>query len=327
MVLRFDMPLTCPVLIGRSHEQAALAALLRGLPGEQRNIALISGEAGIGKSRLVATAKALALDRSFLLLEGHCFAADASFPYAPFLDLLNRLIAQRAPASTFAQEEPLLHELAHLLPELALLLPGISFPPDPLTLGRDHHRRRLLTTLHQLIVRLTPHQPALLVVEDLHWCDEDSLGVLLHLARQSYPQRLCLLLTYRADEVSPPLRSWLAQLERERLALEIPLSRLSRNDVQAMIQAIFRASGPPPAALVRAVAAATESVPFYVEELSSTLAAAGELAYANGAWQSTYLPSSPTLQGFLPSPGVTFFRGPSQCGKPAHGCVPALLLH
>lgn len=300
MALRFDIPLTCPVLIGRSQELAALGALLIGLSGEQRNTALISGEAGIGKSRLVAAAKGLALDRGVQLLEGRCFAADASFPYALFLDLLSRLLAQPPLASTFAQDEPLLHELAHLLPELALLLPGTRFPPDRLTLDRDHHRRRLLTALRQFIVRLTAHQSALLVVEDLHWCDEDSLGALLHLARQRYPQRLCLLLTYRADEVTPPLRSWLAQLERERLALELPLSRLSRDEVQAMIQAIFQASGPPPAALGRAIAARSEGVPFYVEELTSALAAAGELAYVDGAWQSTPLPSGPGENVFLP---------------------------
>jgi DNA-binding CsgD family transcriptional regulator len=300
MVLRLDIPLTCPVLIGRSREQAALAALLTGPPGEQRTIALVSGEAGIGKSRLVASAKALALDHGFQLLEGRCFAADASFPYAPLLDLLGRLLAQPARAALVAQEELLLHELAQLLPELALLLPSAGPPAAPLTLDRDHHRRRVLTALHQLIACLTAHQPALLVVEDLHWCDEGSLEALLHLARQRYPQRLCLLGTYRADEVAPPLRSWLAQLERERLALELPLSRLSRDEVQGMIQAIFGASGPPPAALVRAVAARTEGVPFYVEELTSMLTAAGELAYVAGAWQSTPLPSDPGGRVFVP---------------------------
>ncbi|HMQ33568.1 MAG TPA: AAA family ATPase [Chloroflexaceae bacterium] len=318
----YETPLTCPVLIGRSDEQTALAALLMGSRGEQRTVALISGEAGIGKSRLAATAKALALNHGFQLLEGRCFAADAAFPYAPLVDILGRLLAQPAPAATFAQEEPLLHKLAQLLPELALLIPGVTVLLNPLTLDRNHHRRRLLTALRQLISRLTAHQPALLVVEDLHWCDEDSLGALLHLARQSYPQRLSLLGTYRADEVSPPLRAWLAQLERERLALELPLSRLSRDDIQAMIQAIFRASRPPPAALVRAIAAGTEGVPFYVEELASALATAGELAYVDGAWQRIPLPPEPDGRVLVPrSVEAIVHQRAAQLSAPAHALL------
>lgn len=285
MTVPYDKPLTCPVLIGRSREQAALAAQIECAREGRLSAVLIRGEAGIGKSRLVATARALARDYGFQLFEGHCFAADASFSYAPLLDLLSKLLTHHTSGSVYASEKQLLYELAHLLPDLAPLVPNVSFPPTPVTLEHGHHRRRLVTALTQLIARLAAHQPALLVVEDLHWCDEHTLDVLLHLARQS--QRLCLLFTCRSDEVSPPLRSWLAHLERERLVLELPLTRLSRDEVAAMIQAIMGAPGPPPVALVHAVEARSEGVPFFVEELISSLVAAGELTFIDGAWQAT----------------------------------------
>ena len=86
----------------------------------------------------------------------------------------------------------------------------------------------------------TLEHPVLLVVEDLHWSDDTSLELLYYLARRycsAYP--LLILLTYRSDELSTNLRHFLAQLDRERLAQEIPIDRLSKSGVEAMLRAIF----------------------------------------------------------------------------------------
>ena len=78
-----DKPLTCPVLIGRTSELAALYSLIDVAKSGQGQAALICGEAGIGKSRLVAQVKSAALAQGFLLLQGECFQGDTSYPYAP----------------------------------------------------------------------------------------------------------------------------------------------------------------------------------------------------------------------------------------------------
>src|SRR6266487_258752 len=88
MSIPLNKPVICPVLIGRPSELAALQALIAQIGNAPGQIVLISGEAGIGKSRLVAEAKMYAQEQHFLLLQGNCFPADRSYPYAPLLDLL-----------------------------------------------------------------------------------------------------------------------------------------------------------------------------------------------------------------------------------------------
>src|SRR3989440_5366916 len=84
----------CPTLVGRQIDLTALHVLIERKIGGQGQAILICGEAGIGKSRLVAEAKIYAAQRDFLLLEGHCFQTDSALPYAPLLDLFLSYFAQ-----------------------------------------------------------------------------------------------------------------------------------------------------------------------------------------------------------------------------------------
>src|SRR5229473_2585614 len=87
-----------PTLVGRAEHVATLHRLVEQAKRGVGHVALISGEAGIGKSRLVAEAKTYAASQRFLLLEGHCFPTDITYPYAPLLDLLRALFASHPSA-------------------------------------------------------------------------------------------------------------------------------------------------------------------------------------------------------------------------------------
>ncbi len=89
----FGTPISCPVLIGRTAELTALHLLVDRARSGTGQIVLLSGEAGIGKSRLAAEAKTYATAQGFLLLRGQCFPTDRSCPYAPLLDLLRAFLA------------------------------------------------------------------------------------------------------------------------------------------------------------------------------------------------------------------------------------------
>jgi predicted ATPase len=125
MTVQLDEQVICPILIGRNEELAALYSLIDVTRSGQSHAALISGEAGIGKSRLVAEAKKSALAQDFLPLQGSCFQTDISYPYAPILDLLRTLFAKRVPIPVTANQELFVNELVQLLPDLALLLPQL----------------------------------------------------------------------------------------------------------------------------------------------------------------------------------------------------------
>ena len=125
----------------------------------------------------------------------------------------------------------------------------------------------------------------MLIIEDLHWCDDTSLEFLHYLARHSTDHPLLLLMTYRSDEIRPALASWLAQLDRERLAHEYLLSSLSRNDVDAMLQAIFDLQRRVPSETLNALYELTEGNPFFIEEILKSLITAGGIFYMDENWE------------------------------------------
>ncbi|HMQ31729.1 MAG TPA: AAA family ATPase [Chloroflexaceae bacterium] len=268
----------CPVMIGQRAERDALRRLIdQALAGRCQG-ALIAGEAGVGKSRLAAEAKAYAAERGFALLQGSCFPQDSACPYAPLIDLLRARLASGALPPTAVA--PFAHELAPLLPDLVPLPPE---PPPAPALDPAQQQRRLFNALASCLAA-TLSQPVLLVVEDLHWCDESSLDFLLYLLRHPPAQPLLLVATLRSDEVGPRLGRWLAQLERERLVHEVPLAPLDRDEVAAMIRAIFALSRPVRPETLDAVYRLTEGNPFFVEELLKSLIVAGDIFYADGGW-------------------------------------------
>src|SRR5215831_18847943 len=121
MEARFLPALTCPVVIGRLQELTTLRLLVDRVHSGAAQVALLSGEAGIGKSRLVAEVKAEAEAHGFLLLEGQCFQTDCASPYAPLLDLFRAYFARLAPTSLPDPMHSFTSTLVRLLPELALL--------------------------------------------------------------------------------------------------------------------------------------------------------------------------------------------------------------
>jgi DNA-binding NarL/FixJ family response regulator len=269
----------CPVLVGHTAELAALRQRVDRTSDGGRHCVLIAGEAGVGKSRLATEAKRYAAESGFVLLEGSCFPQDSACPYAPLLDLLRAELARGALEA--AVVERFAHELAPLLPDLVAI--PAKPPPGP-AIDPAHQQRRLFNALAACLAAMAPARPALVLIEDLHWCDEGSLDFLLYLLRHARAHSLLVIGTYRSDEVGPRLGRWLAQLERERLAHELSLEPLSRDEVAAMLRAIFNLPRPVRTDSLDAIYSLTEGNPFFVEESLKALMAAGDIFYADGAW-------------------------------------------
>jgi len=274
----FSAPVICPNTIGRRSERDALSELIIRTGSRQGQVALVSGEAGIGKSRLVAEAKAKAASEDFLLLQGTCFQMDSSYPYAPLLDLLRTSVVTNPLAEN---PDPIFLEFARLLPELLLSLTGtLPTPlPDP-----EQEKRRLFAALTRFFKEQASQQPVLLVIEDLHWCDDISLEFLLSLARSCVAQPLLLLITYRNDEIQAGLQRFLAQLDRARLSQELQLVPLTRSDVDGMLGAMFDLPEGEQASLLDLIYPLTEGNPFFVEEMLTSLVPRGGLVSDDSGW-------------------------------------------
>ena len=290
----FSTPVICQAFIGRASERDALYRLIERTQSGQGQVALVCGDAGVGKSRLLAEAKSRAAAQGFLLLQGNCFQMDSSYPYAPLLDMLRAFVSQ---SSLATGEGSSVLEFARLLPELALSLtvPLPASLPDP-----EQEKRRLFAALTRFFKEQASQQPVLLVIEDLHWCDDISLEFLQSLARLCITQPLLLLMTYRSDEVQPGLQRFLAQLDRARLSQELQLKPFSSSDVDAMLGAMFTLNEAEQDDLLALIYPLTEGNPFFVEEVLTSLVSHGELLSDDGVWQRK--PHSDHVSDPLPVP-------------------------
>ncbi len=251
---------------------------------------LLAGEAGVGKSRLVAEVRRLATRDYLPILEGHCLEHDLVFPYAPLIDALRAFLGsgrdQTLDATPAELLGPLAAELVKLLPELALTIPNLQ--PAP-TLDPEAEKRRLFEALLQFLTRLSRTQaarPLLLILEDIHWADETSLDFLHLLARRIAPLPILVLATYRREEVSPTLRQLLSHLGRQRLAHEVVLPPLTFDAVAQLLQAMFETGNPVPATFLGTFYDLTEGNPFFIEEVVKSLIATSDIFYADGVWDS-----------------------------------------
>lgn len=286
MAARFPSPITCPVVIGRVQELTALRLLIERAHSGAPQVVLLSGEAGIGKSRLASEVKSSASAYGFFLLEGQCFQPDNSSPYAPLLDLFRAYFARLTPVSHAEPMHSFASTLSRLLPELALLFPDLATLPTTFS-NPEEEKRQLFATMTHFVMEQAAQHPVLLVVEDIHWCDDLSLDLLLHLARRCRQVPFLLLLTYRSDELQSGLKQWLAHLGRERLAQEFSLEHLARSDVAAMLRIMLGLKQEVDVDLLNMLYARSEGNPFFVEELLSLLITTDELVLVDGVWKCT----------------------------------------
>jgi tetratricopeptide (TPR) repeat protein len=281
MATMLDQPIICPIVVGRDAALDAVGRCLDRVRQGAGSTLLVNGEAGIGKSRLVAEARSRALRLGFAILQGHCFEPDLSLPFAAVIDLLQTLGAELTSAQLAQSLSTSAPALLQLLPEITSR-PGNVVPPQ--AFDREQDRRRLFDSFVAFLRDMSTRSPLLIIVEDLHWSDDASLEGLLHLAHRIAPYPILLMLTYRNDEIQPGLAHLLAELDRRRLGSELRLDRLSAADIDAMVRAIFDVGRPIRFDLLDKISVLTDGNPFFVEETLKSLVAEGEIYFANGEW-------------------------------------------
>ncbi len=274
-----DPSIVCPVMVGREADLAHAVRLVGRTAEGHGGVLLISGEAGIGKSRLASEIVAR-FPSSGMILRGACFEPDRGLPFAPFADLLRTTLDGLAPEEVTARLGPALLDLARIIPRLG----GMSLPPPA---PDDPHleHRRIGTAIDDAIERLRDGRPLLLQVEDLHWADDASLDLLLRLARATTRRPVALVLTFRSDELHPSLDHLLAGLDRERLGIDLALRRLDDDEVDRMLRAIFRQPHPIRHDFRSAITSLTDGNPFFIEEVIRALIAAGDIFLRDAVWQ------------------------------------------
>ena len=269
--------------VGRAQELKRLTAMVKDARAGNGITVLISGEAGVGKTRLIEEVAQRARADGVLVLTGRCQDLDAPPAYHPFIEQVEhalRIVAPERMRQALGDNAP---ELAKLMPELRKHFTDII---EPVQLSPEHERRYLLNGVAEYAARAARAQPLMLVYEDLHWADTSTCTLFEHLAEWLRESAVFLVGTYRSTELGPtsPLAKMLPDLLRQRLAEDILLQRLDKQSVGELIGG--RAGQPPPQELVDLVFSETEGNPFFVEEVYRHLTEAGKLLDERGNYRS-----------------------------------------
>ncbi|MDW5598346.1 AAA family ATPase, partial [Conexibacter stalactiti] len=262
--------------VGRAPELAALDA--------DSGAVLIAGDAGVGKSRLVAELAQRARAGGRLVLIGECVElAEGELPYGAIVAALRPLLREPAVRELLSAAER--RELAPLWPELGRLegdapaapatasaagAPAADAPAPPVA-GQG----RVFALLLALLGALAERQPVVVVIEDLHWADRSTRDFVAYLVRAAREQPIALVATFRAEELHPdhPLRPFAAELARVRGVRRIELRGFTRAELALQVADILGTT--PPAALVERLFERTEGNAFYTEELLAAGAGGG----------------------------------------------------
>src|SRR5437588_674384 len=262
--------------VGRDVEREGLTFLFDQVREGARRVALISGEPGIGKTRLATQLAVHGHGDGATVLYGRC-DEDLGVPYGPWVRALRHYVTEAPDEILRAHAEQYGGELAQLAPEIRTRVPGY---PEPRETDPETERYLLLGAVTSLLEVATRDAPMVLILDDLHWADSPSLSLLRHVATHDAPLRLLVLGTYRDAELATdhPLAVLLADLHREEGVSRIPLSGLEEDHVVTLMEAAagHELTGPG-RRLAQAIVRETDGNPFYVAELLRHLREAGAL--------------------------------------------------
>jgi len=220
-------------LVGRADELAQLVAAAADAADGRARVAVVLGEAGIGKTRLAEEIAIHALSRGARVMTGHCYETEQILPFAPWVDAL-RAGGVAGDAAAIARLGPaIIGPLGRLLPELASGGGATGEAENPL---------RLFESLAALLGALAVTAPLVVVLDDVHWADDMSLRLLAFLARRLGEQRVLVLATARAEALpdAPALRRTLDELGAARAVRRVQLGPLSGPATAELVRSLAR---------------------------------------------------------------------------------------
>jgi ABC-type oligopeptide transport system substrate-binding subunit/DNA-binding SARP family transcriptional activator len=272
-------------LVGREQETAFLHQCWERMAVGQGGLVLISGEAGVGKTRLVEEFANRLRWQGIRVLGGRCYEFERVLPYQPIAEALRTILPTLTSGELADLPGWAVGEVARLVPEV-LEKAGLRVTPAD---GSDQEQARLFDGVARFLAELSSRGVLLVVLEDLHWASESTLQLAHYLARHLAGHPVLMVGTFRPEAVGQehPLQALQQQLSREGLCQSLCLSRLSPADGEAMVVEMSGA-GEAVLPLARRLYQETEGNPFFLMEIVKALFETGVVRLEGGAWRGDF---------------------------------------
>jgi tetratricopeptide (TPR) repeat protein len=269
-------------LVAREVELKELRQLWQACLAGEARLGMISGEPGVGKTRLAYEMVTGARLQGAVVLQGGCYEYEAATPYLPFVEALRAWVHEQNQENLKAFLGGTAADLARLAPEIDSMMGPLSQPPS---LSPNEERLRLFDSLTRLCSRLAGPRGLLIFLDDLHWADQGSLQLLHYLLRHLQGEKVMVLACYREIELgrTHPLADAIVQWNKEHLMRRIPLDRLTKGETREMLQALFQDEVT--SEFLAAIHAETEGNPFFIEEVVKALIDSGAVYRKDGRWE------------------------------------------
>jgi len=270
-------------LVGRGDELSLLREHWAFAQAGHAHLVLISGEPGVGKTRLAEELVVITRMQGAWVLKGGCYEYEATIPYLPVAEALREWVGGQPEAELRERLGTAAVELSRLAPEIDARLGPL--PPNP-PLTPDEERLRLFDSLARFLTKLAAERGVLLVMDDLHWADRGTLSLLHFLLRRLRSDRVLILGAYREVELdrTHPLAEALVEWNRERAATRLQLGRLSREACSSLLAGMFGQQSISNE-FSEAIYKETEGNPFFIEEVIKALIEGGQIYRQSGAWE------------------------------------------
>ena len=248
------------VLVGRTQAMETLGSALEQTIGGHPSHVVIGGEAGVGKTRLLAEARKLAQAKGVRVLSGGCVSMGADgLPFAPYTEIIRSLVAADGAAAVR-------NMVGRAAPDLSRLVPALDTgqsPPEQELWAQT----RLYEAILDLLRGLAAQGPLVVQLEDLHWADAGTLAASSFLLRAFEAEPVSIWATFRADEITRrhPVRPWLAEVVRDADVARIELEPLDQAEVAALVGHILGSELQERE--VEEIRRRSDGNPFFVEEL------------------------------------------------------------
>jgi len=265
--------------VGRAAERERLMAAWKQACDGERQLVLLGGEPGIGKTRLATEVAMAAHTGGGIVLFGRCDEENL-VPYQPFVEAIRHYVAQSPLDALRHDVGDHAGQLARLVPDLERRLPGIKVEADA-----DRYHMFEATT--SFVATLSSRTPLLVLLDDLHWADKPTLLLLRHLVRSPRLANVLFVGTYRETDLdrTHPLSEMLADFHREPAVSRISLRGLDGDEIAELLEAIIQHElGRRGHALAAALVRETEGNPFFIQAILLHLVEAGRVFQRDGLW-------------------------------------------